>query len=237
MKKRKIAIGILVATSVIALASCGGKKPSETVVPTTEEITKSGIEIQEFKVTFVNDDGTELYSYVAKKGELPIYKGQTPEKIGDYFASYVFGGWDKPLAEVTENVVYTATYKVEYSTKYYSNGLLFELSKDQKGWYIRKYVGQEENVVIPSTFDGLPVTTILSGAFSNNEFVKSIHIGEYVQYIGENAFLNMKNMEKITVSENNQIFFVRNDALIGVYNAPTGNYTVKSLIYIPSTKT
>lgn len=235
MKKKKVLLGILVATSVIALASCSGKKKkAETTEP---DYTKTDLVVTEFKVTFLNYDGSELYSYTAKKGDIAKYSGQTPERIGDYYASYVFSGWDKPLAEVTENVIYTATYKVEYSTTYYSNGLLFELSKDQKGWYIRKYVGQEENVVIPSTFDGLPVTTILSGAFSNNEFVKSIHIGEYVQYIGENAFLNMKSMEQITVSENNKIFFVRNDALIGVYNDPTGNYTVKSLIYIPSTKT
>ena len=234
MKKKTLGLALLVGLSAITLASCGGKKkPAET---TTGNNT-SEVVISEFKVTFKNFDGNELYSYTAKKGDIAKYSGQTPERTdGDYFASYVFDGWDKPLGEVTENVVYTAKYKVVYSTTYYSNGLLFELSKDQKGWFIRKYLGSDENVVVPATFDGLPVTTILSGAFSNNTFIKTIHIGDNISYIGENAFLNMEKIENITVSDKNHIFSIEDDALIGTYVNENGD-KIKSLIYMPSTRT
>jgi len=233
MKKKTIALTMLAGLSVVALASCGGKKkPVETTTDNTSEVV-----ISEFKVTFKNFDGTELYSYTAKAGDIAAYSGQTPERTdGDYFASYVFDGWDKPLGEVTENVVYTAKYKVVYSTTYYSNGLLFELSKDQKGWFIRKYLGSDENVVVPATFDGLPVTTILTGAFSNNNSIKSIHIGDNVTYIGENAFLNMEKIEHITVSDKNKVFKIEDDALIGTYTRESDGTSFKSLIYMPSTR-
>ncbi len=240
MKKKKIFLTLLACVSVATLVSCGGKKKeSETLAPqiteTGENVETTGTEVSEFKVTFNNFDGTELYSYTAHAGDVATYKGDTPERLdGDYFASYIFDGWDKPLETVNQNVVYTAKYKVIYSTTYYSNGLLFELSEDQQGWYIRKYLGSDTNVVVPATFDGLPVTKILSGAFSDNKSITNIHIGENIRYIGENAFLNMEKMENITVSDKNPVYSVVDDALIGTYRK--SNYTLKSLIYVPSTK-
>jgi len=241
MKKKKILLGLALGLFSVGLVSCGGgssKKKDTTTTTTTEE---KSLVIDEFKVTFLNYDGTELYSYVAPKGSIAKYEGNQPERNdGNLFASYVFDGWDKPLGEVEENIVYTAKYKVAYSKTFYSNGLLFELSDDQKGWYIRKYLGSDTDVVVPAVFDGLPVTSILSGCFSNNDSIKQIHIGENIKYIGENAFLNMKAMEKITVADTNKTFKVIDDALIGIYDYnPTGTesqFKVKSLIYMPSTR-
>ena len=233
MRKKKIFLALLAGLSLATLISCGGKdNPNKK-----DEITDNGgsESITEFKVTFNNYDGTELYSYTAKEGSMAEYKGKTPERTdGDYFATYIFDGWDKPLEEVTQNVVYTAKYNIVYNEAYYSNGLLFELSEDQQGWYIRKYLGSDTDVVVPATFDNLPVTKILTGAFSNNKSIKHIHIGSNIRYIGENAFLNMEKMESITVSDKNPIYSIVDDALIGTYNSL--NTTLKSLIYVPSTK-
>ena len=245
MKKKKILMPLLLGLTAVTLVGCGSKKneniKDQTSIPEDEQEVPT-IDISEFKITFVNYDGTELYSYNAKKGSIPQYKGDTPERNdGNLYASYVFDGWDKPFEEVEGSMVYTAKYRVQYSQTYYSNGLLFELSEDQQSWFIRKYLGSEENVVIPATFDGMPVTTILPGAFCDNDFIKSIHIGANVTYIGENAFLNLKEIEQITVSDTNKVFRVIDDALIGIYQRQStvpGETLkpVKSFIYMPATR-
>ena len=87
MRKKKIFLALLAGLSLATLISCGGKdNPNKK-----DEITDNGgsESITEFKVTFNNYDGTELYSYTAKEGSMAEYKGKTPERTdGDYFATY-----------------------------------------------------------------------------------------------------------------------------------------------------
>lgn len=54
-----------------------------------------------------NDNITEEYQY----GETPEYKGDTPTKANDDKYSYAFYGWDKKVAAVDADVVYTAIYR------------------------------------------------------------------------------------------------------------------------------
>ena len=249
MKGKKILAGLLTgAVAVSALAACGKKKTTKittntpTKVVTTEKKTEKK-ELREFEVIFKDYDGTELYSYKALEGSIPYYPGGTPERSDDSLATYTFSGWDKSLEAVTKNAIYTATYKVSYADTVYSNGLLYELSDDEYSYYIRRYTGSDENVVIPATFDNKPVTAILSGAFKNNDSIKSIRIGANIKYIGENAFINLKEMEEVTVAEGNQYYKIENDALVGsfvktkvVNNETVVDYTLKSLVYLPATR-
>ena len=73
-----------------------------------------------YKVTFVNDDGTELYSNSLKYGATPSYPYSNPEKQADDQYTYAFSGWsdgsktyglNDELPEVTGDVTYTAQYK------------------------------------------------------------------------------------------------------------------------------
>ena len=70
MKKKKLLMPLLLGLSAVALVSCGSKKndKEETSIVPSDEQELSTLEIKEFKVSFLNYDGTELYSYNAKKG-------------------------------------------------------------------------------------------------------------------------------------------------------------------------
>ena len=63
-----------------------------------------------YTVTFVNEDGTQLQSGEVAYGETPEYNGATPTKAATAQYSYAFKAWDKELAAVSGDVVYTATY-------------------------------------------------------------------------------------------------------------------------------
>ena len=56
-----------------------------------------------------------------------------------------------------------------------------------------------ENIVIPSTYNGLPVTTIADEAFYNCSSIKSVIISEGITEIGIAAFSNCFSLESITI--------------------------------------
>ena len=64
-----------------------------------------------YTVTWLDENGTELEKdeNVAYK-VMPSYDGETPTKAADAQYTYTFDKWSPELAEVTEDVTYTATY-------------------------------------------------------------------------------------------------------------------------------
>ena len=69
------------------------------------------IEIDTFKVTWKNEDGTVLEEDEnVVFGTKPSFEGAMPTKAKDENYTYEFSGWDKELADVSDNVTYTAKY-------------------------------------------------------------------------------------------------------------------------------
>ena len=72
---------------------------------------------QYYTVTWLNWDGSEIYSEEYQVGEIPVFyddrfdNPNAPTRPDDGIYSYVFTGWDKTVKTVTENVSYTATYE------------------------------------------------------------------------------------------------------------------------------
>ena len=75
-------------------------------------------------VTWMNEDEV-LKTETVRKGEIPVYDGETPVKAPDAGSHYVFSGWtsgssvfgpDDELPPVEENVVYTAVFAAEPHT-------------------------------------------------------------------------------------------------------------------------
>jgi hypothetical protein len=63
-------------------------------------------------ISFVNWDGTELLSLSdVEYGVIPEYTGATPTRPEDEEYTYTFTGWTPEIVEVTEDVVYTATFE------------------------------------------------------------------------------------------------------------------------------
>lgn len=59
---------------------------------------------------------------------------------------------------------------------------------------------EKTEIVIPSTFKGLPVTRIDDFAFYENENIISVNIGESVTKIGDSAFYNCEKLENLTIN-------------------------------------
>ena len=82
----------------------------------------------------------------------------------------------------------------------YSQGLVFELSEDQKS-YIFVGLGEckDDEIIIPPTYNGLPVTHIGDYAFSGDELIKRVIIPNSVISIGSWAFSSCKSLESIEI--------------------------------------
>lgn len=67
--------------------------------------------VNKYTVTWKNDDGTVIETDVkVPYGDMPEYNGATPTKPSNVSHDFVFLTWDTEVAEVTGDVVYTATY-------------------------------------------------------------------------------------------------------------------------------
>ena len=88
-----------------------------TIVEVTEDaeyVAQFDSEVNQYYVTFVDDDGTELkaatpYDYGTPAEE--IVQPEYPTKDAGDGTIYIFVGWDPELAEVTEDITYTAKYE------------------------------------------------------------------------------------------------------------------------------
>ena len=69
------------------------------------EIPKTGVTI-----TWKNENGSVLGIDTILKGSVPQYTGEDPKKNENKHYSYEFKGWDKELAAVSEDTVYTAQF-------------------------------------------------------------------------------------------------------------------------------
>ena len=93
---------------------------------TRDLILESKYEINKYKITFKNYDGSVLEENETKYKEKPVYKGETPKRERDEEYSYIFNGWDKELEEATKEEEYTAVYKKEknkYTVTYINEGV------------------------------------------------------------------------------------------------------------------
>ena len=164
--------------------------------------------VRKYDVTFKNYDGTVLQTSKYEFGTLPEYKGLTPTRPTDAKAEYKFAGWDKTITMVTSDVVYTALFNASYAPSYRTPGLVYQIQGNNEYYAVVAYFGEDTNVAIPQVFDGVPVTCIREGAFSNNDKLENIFIPKTVTNIEPNAFINCPAITHLTVSEDNAIYFI-----------------------------
>lgn len=82
------------------------------------------------------------------------------------------------------------------------NTLQFSLSEDGQS-YVVTGIGTYEStdIVIPDTYQSLPVTEVGYGAFMTSDKVSSVVFGNNVKVIGESAFWQCHNLEKVSFSD------------------------------------
>ncbi len=75
-------------------------------------------------------------------------------------------------------------------------GIVYELKSDNT-YMVKDYTGEEAAIVIPDTYEGLPVTEIGSGAFNRLETLNEITIPESIVKINDLAFTNCRHLKKV----------------------------------------
>lgn len=81
-------------------------------------------ELRTYKCVFKNYDGTILYVTYVHAGDTAVYIGDTPIKDDDVNVVYRFIGWNKPLENISSDMVFIAEFEVYEvggggETKYY----------------------------------------------------------------------------------------------------------------------
>lgn len=89
-----------------------------------------------YKITFLNDDQTELSVVDVKEGEMPVYDKATPTKESTAQYEYTFEKWVPELVEAKEDATYTASYKAtvrKYTISFVSEGETLQSSEVEYG--------------------------------------------------------------------------------------------------------
>ncbi|MCL2797330.1 MAG: leucine-rich repeat protein [Firmicutes bacterium] len=149
-----------------------------------------------FEVTFNSNGGTAVAKVSGVENGTSIAKPGDPARDG-----YLFVGWYKENSFTTAWVFAsdTVTGNLTLYAKWTpaSAGLLFT----QVGGTYSVAIGAatDPDIVIPSSHQGLPVTTIVKDGFKNATALTSVVIPQSVALIGEEAFKNCISLERITI--------------------------------------
>lgn len=146
----------------------------------------------------ISEESNQEYDY--NNGEIFGYEYDDND---DEIFGYEYDGSDDEIFgyeydDNDDNISYD-TYELDWEWEECSDGTVI----------INNYLGEDENVVIPSTLNGKPVTTVSDYAFKGNINVRSVTIPEsvvsleghtnylaYIEHYG--TFQNCLNLEKVT---------------------------------------
>ena len=82
---------------------------------------------------------------------------------------------------------------------YYTPGIVFALDEQKQEYTITDYSGTALKVMIPATYNGLPVTKIGKMAFSSDMSFARVNIGKNVHTIEEMAFYGAQRLVEIVI--------------------------------------
>ena len=108
----------------------------------------------------------------------------------------------EPVYGVDGYTTYTCacgdSYKADF-TKYYSHGFGLKFNEDKTG-YILMRIGycDDKDIVIPPTYEGVPIIAIGNGAF-RTEKITSVTIPDSVTSISPYAFYYCENLKSVTI--------------------------------------
>ncbi len=152
-----------------------------------------------FTVNWYDVDGlTLLESDVdVASGTFPSYDGPLPTKaydpVGETF--YAFAGWNIAPTEVMSNQEYTAMFK-PYTAVYslISGDTAYALTSVSDNTLF--------SISIPSSYSGLPVTSIGNNALQGFASLSAIDLPSTLTHIGDGVFTNCTDLAAIVIPAN-----------------------------------
>lgn len=105
-----------------------------------------------------------------------------------------------------------------------SEGLEFKLTPTEDSYEVSGIDGFSYSgvkLVIPSSHNNLPVTSIGDSAFDNNLSLTSVQIPKSVKYIGEGAFNDCNNLYKIEFEQGSNLTEINDYVFSGCYSLRT----------------
>ncbi len=110
------------------------------------------------------------------------------------------------IALVFTMLISTLAFTSCYIQTYEGKKTEFVLNNEGDAYiFAYMYLSDECDVVIPSEYNGLPVTEIAPMVFWNSQYLKSLTIPATVTYIREYAFTGCTNLEKVIFEEGSQL--------------------------------
>ena len=104
------------------------------------------------------------------------------------------------LCVLTIMQVICTTLAVPVSADNILGDFVYEYSNDLEGMIITGYYGVEEEVEIPERIAGVPVVAV-DGAFTGNEYLQRIVIGNYITSILSDAFAECDNLSEVILKD------------------------------------
>ena len=128
--------------------------------------------VNEYEITFVNEDGAILQSGKVPYGTKPVYTGAAPQAVAASGVVYGFNGWTPAVVAVTEDATYAATYLVYEAEEFLTvtaTGIAFD-TRDTEANNTRTVTDVSE--ILPFAFeDGAAVA--VDGAALTPEFANA----------------------------------------------------------------
>lgn len=125
-------------------------------------------------------------------------------------AGYTFEGWLYDDSLITLPLTFQYDHNITIKPLWQKNE--YEYTVTDGTVTLDKYLGNSQNVIIPSTINQIPVVKLNDNLF-NSSNILSIHISRNVKEIGNKTFALVNNLESITVDENNP-FYTASDSVL-----------------------
>ena len=147
-------------------------------------------------IVFETYGGTQIPDYVNEAG-LEAIAPADPTKDG-----YIFDGWYADEAFTIPYIFDTLAEGTSYAYAKWIEDVDFTFTlKTDDTYEVTGYIGDLTDIIIPSTYNGLPVTSIGDSAFMYNTSITSIVIPSSVTSINNKAFYGCNNLVNVTLSE------------------------------------
>ncbi|MDR0832349.1 MAG: leucine-rich repeat domain-containing protein [Bacillales bacterium] len=170
----------------------------------SSEPLSTSLELETYTITWKNYDGTILeIDTNIERNTLPTYDGDIPTRTGEEGFIYTFDYWSPDVIEVIEDVTYIAEYSLFIEEEAGTQGLIYELLEDNTYSVNARNIKNEENVVIPSEYNRLPVSKVEEKEsillVDSNYDIKSVTLSNSIKTIGVAAFFEYFQLESINI--------------------------------------